>query len=133
MTRKELTDELNRRTELIPELKDLQTGHFRNVVVGGGPAGYAVASTLLDGNSHPTLWIDPVFQAGRLAYYLEVRVSDAAPAFVEIPFLLPMRITCTHREIGEIYNAALLMHKLPARQTFPAEVKDGLDQCNNSS
>ena len=59
----------------VPELASLQGGHFRNLVVGGGPAGYAVVSTLLDGGSSPTLWVDPAFQSGRLAQYLEVGLT----------------------------------------------------------
>ena len=59
----------------VPELASLQTGHFRNLVVGGGPAGYAVVSTLLDGGSSPSLWVDPAFQSGRLAQYLEVTLA----------------------------------------------------------
>ncbi len=80
MGRAEIAEQVARLSSLIPQLHELQTGHFRNVVIGGGPAGYAVTSTLLDGDSHPTLWIDPAFQAGRLARYLEVRVFDAAAA-----------------------------------------------------
>ena len=36
-----------------------------------------MTSTLLDGGSSPTLWVDPVFQSGRLAQYLEVRLLSA--------------------------------------------------------
>ncbi len=78
MGRAEIAKQVARFASVVPELASLQPGqHFRNLVVGGGPAGYAVTSTLLDGGSSPILWVDPVFQSGRLAQYLEVRVCLA--------------------------------------------------------
>lgn len=74
MGRAEIAKQVAQFAAKVPELASLQSGHFRNLVVGGGPAGYATVSTLLDGGSSPTLWVDPVFQSGRLAQYLEVSV-----------------------------------------------------------
>ena len=74
MGRAEIAKQVAQFAAKVPELASLQAGHFRNLVVGGGPAGYATVSTLLDGGSSPTLWVDPVFQSGRLAQYLEVSV-----------------------------------------------------------
>lgn len=76
MGRLELAEQLEGFASQIPDLGNLRTGHFQNLVLGGGPAGYAVVSTLLDGGSWPTLWIDPAFQAGRLAQYLEVIATE---------------------------------------------------------
>ena len=76
MGRPEIAEQLEGFAGQIPDLGKLRTGHFRNVVLGGGPAGYAVVSTLLDGGSWPMLWIDPAFQAGRLAQYLEVIATE---------------------------------------------------------
>lgn len=76
MGRADIAKQVARFASVVPELAGLQAGQqFRNLVVGGGPAGYAVTSTLLDGGSFPTLWVDPVFQSGRLAQYLEVGVQ----------------------------------------------------------
>ena len=75
MGRADIAKQVARFASVVPELAGLQEGqHFRNLIVGGGPAGYTVASTLVDGGSHPSLWVDPVFQSGRLAQYLEVRM-----------------------------------------------------------
>ena len=54
---------------------------FKNLVVGAGPAGFAVASTLLDGSSEPILWVDPEFMSGRLHSYLEVPSNTKAKLF----------------------------------------------------
>ena len=76
MGRAEIAKQLEKRFEgQVPLLQTLHNGYFRNLVVGGGPAGYAVVSTLLDGDSWPTLWVDTAFQAGRLAQYLEVTLT----------------------------------------------------------
>ena len=100
MGRPEIAKQVVQLTSQIPELADLPPSHFRNVVVGGGPAGYAVTSTLLDGESHPTLWVDPAFQAGRLARYLEVLIPDAPPAsYDHLPTLFVL--LWTHEETTE--------------------------------
>ncbi|KAK9820690.1 hypothetical protein WJX74_007121 [Apatococcus lobatus] len=88
MSRVVIAAQLQQRFEgHVPELKTLHNGHFQNLVVGGGPAGYAIVSTLLDGGSWPTLWVDPAFQAGRLAQYLEV------PANTKTKWLFPYATT----------------------------------------
>jgi len=56
---------------------------FQNLIVGAGPAGVAVACTLLDGGSSPTLWMDPAFQSGRLANYTEVPSNTKVSLFVK--------------------------------------------------
>ena len=46
---------------------------YKAAVMGAGPAGLAVVSTLLDsGITGGILWVDPAFQAGRLSIYDEV-------------------------------------------------------------
>ena len=70
---------------LVPELKAgfSQPNSFKNLVVGAGPAGLAVTSTLLDGDSSPTLWVDPEFQSGRLQQYLEVPSNTKVRLFTQ--------------------------------------------------
>ena len=65
----------------IPKFDEPLGTLFRNLVVGAGPAGFAVTSTLLGGGSSPTLWIDPKFQAGRLQQYLEVPSNTKVKLF----------------------------------------------------
>ncbi|KAK9820665.1 hypothetical protein WJX74_002371 [Apatococcus lobatus] len=83
MGRAEIAKQVAQFGAKVPELASLQAGHFRNLVVGGGPAGYAVVSTLLDGGSSPTLWVDPAFQSGRLAQYLEVPSNTKTKLFAK--------------------------------------------------
>jgi len=46
---------------------------YEAVVVGAGPAGVAVVGNLLEQNRKPILWVDDLFQGGRLnKYYREV-------------------------------------------------------------
>lgn len=46
---------------------------YEAVVVGGGPAGVAVVGNLLEQKKSPILWVDDVFEGGRLnKYYREV-------------------------------------------------------------
>ena len=46
---------------------------YKAVVVGAGPAGVAVVGNLLEQKKEPILWVDDVFQGGRLnKYYREV-------------------------------------------------------------
>jgi hypothetical protein len=46
---------------------------FGAVVVGAGPAGVAVVGNLLEQKKLPILWVDHLFQGGRLnKYYREV-------------------------------------------------------------
>lgn len=46
---------------------------YEAVVVGAGPAGIAVVGNLLEQKKSPILWVDHVFQGGRLnKYYREV-------------------------------------------------------------
>jgi alpha-1,3/alpha-1,6-mannosyltransferase len=46
---------------------------FEAVVVGAGPAGVAVVGNLLEQKKAPILWVDDLFQGGRLnKYYREV-------------------------------------------------------------
>ena len=46
-------------------------------VVGAGPAGLAVAATLLDAGVESLLWVDPCFDGGRLSIYGEVPSESA--------------------------------------------------------
>ena len=46
---------------------------YSAVVVGAGPAGIAVVGNLLEQKKDPILWVDDLFQSGRLnKYYREV-------------------------------------------------------------
>jgi len=46
---------------------------YSAVVVGAGPAGTAVVGNLLEQQTAPILWVDDLFQSGRLnKYYREV-------------------------------------------------------------
>jgi alpha-1,3/alpha-1,6-mannosyltransferase len=46
---------------------------YEAVVIGAGPAGVAVIGNLLEQKKAPILWVDHVFQGGRLnKYYREV-------------------------------------------------------------
>jgi alpha-1,3/alpha-1,6-mannosyltransferase len=46
---------------------------YEAVVVGAGPAGVAVVGNLLEQKKSPILWVDEVFEGGRLnKYYREV-------------------------------------------------------------
>lgn len=46
---------------------------YEAVVVGAGPAGIAVVGNLLEQKKSPILWVDEVFEGGRLnKYYREV-------------------------------------------------------------
>lgn len=46
---------------------------YSAVVVGAGPAGAAVVGNLLEQKKAPILWVDDLFQSGRLnKYYREV-------------------------------------------------------------
>jgi len=48
-------------------------GRYEAVVVGAGPAGLAVVGNLLEQKRAPILWVDDLFQGGRLnQYYREV-------------------------------------------------------------
>lgn len=57
--------------------------HVKNLVVGAGPAGYTVVSSLLDVGSHPTAWVDPEFRSGRLASYLDVPSNTKSKLFAK--------------------------------------------------
>lgn len=46
---------------------------FKAVVVGAGPGGIAAVGNLLEQRKGPILWVDELFQGGRLnKYYREV-------------------------------------------------------------
>lgn len=61
---------------------------YEAVVVGAGPAGVAVVGNLLEQKKAPILWVDHVFQGGRLnKYYREV------PRFVVILLSCPRDLT----------------------------------------
>ena len=68
-----------------PNLSNIEnsTAKFQNLVVGAGPAGYAVVSALLDAGSRSTLWVDPAFQSGRLLSYLDVPSNTKAKLFAK--------------------------------------------------
>lgn len=52
---------------------DERNRHYEAVVVGAGPAGIAVVGNLLEENKSPILWVDHLFDGGRLnKYYREV-------------------------------------------------------------
>lgn len=55
--------------------------HYKVAVVGAGPAGLAVLSTLLDLGQSSILWIDPQFNAGRLSNYTEVPSNTKVKLF----------------------------------------------------
>lgn len=50
---------------------------YAAVVVGAGPAGVAVVGNLLEQKKAPILWVDDIFQGGRLNKYYR-----AVPRFV---------------------------------------------------
>jgi hypothetical protein len=56
------------------EKAGIQNGtKYSAVVVGAGPAGTAVVGNLLEQQKAPILWVDDLFQSGRLnKYYREV-------------------------------------------------------------
>ncbi|XP_024390698.1 monooxygenase AgnR1 isoform X1 [Physcomitrium patens] len=55
--------------------------HYKVAVVGAGPAGLAVVSTLLDHGCTSILWIDPRFNSGRLSSYTEVPSNTKVKLF----------------------------------------------------
>lgn len=55
--------------------------HYKVAVVGAGPAGLAVLSTLLDMGHTSILWLDPHFNAGRLSTYTEVPSNTKVKLF----------------------------------------------------
>ena len=69
--------------QALPALAEvpLDVRHVNDLVVGAGPAGYAVVSSLLDAGSQAIAWIDPEFQSGRLASYLDVPSNTKAKLF----------------------------------------------------
>ena len=70
-------------TKALPALAEVPVDarQVQNLVVGAGPAGYAVVSTLLDAGSQPIAWVDPQFRSGRLASYLDVPSNTEAKLF----------------------------------------------------
>ena len=70
-------------TKALPALAEVpfDIHHVQNLVVGAGPAGYAVVSTLLDAGSQPIAWVDPEFRSGRLASYLDVPSNTKVKLF----------------------------------------------------
>ncbi|KAK9815097.1 hypothetical protein WJX73_007434 [Symbiochloris irregularis] len=56
---------------------------FASLVVGAGPAGLAVATSLLDSACDPILWVDPHFQSGRLHSYLDVPSNTKTKLFIQ--------------------------------------------------
>lgn len=70
-------------TKALPALAEVpfDIPHVQNLVVGAGPAGYAVVSTLLDAGSQPIAWVDPEFRSGRLASYLDVPSNTKVKLF----------------------------------------------------
>lgn len=56
---------------------------YEAVVVGAGPAGIAVVGNLLEQKKSPILWVDDVFEGGRLnKYYREVPSNTKVKRFV---------------------------------------------------
>ncbi|KAG0618690.1 hypothetical protein M758_4G085300 [Ceratodon purpureus] len=70
-----------RRMETIHSDASGASDHFKVAVVGAGPAGLAVLSTLLDVGTDSILWIDPHFNAGRLSTYTEVPSNTKVKLF----------------------------------------------------
>lgn len=70
-------------TKALPALADVpfDIRHVQNLVVGAGPAGYAVVSNLLDAGRQPIAWVDPEFRSGRLASYLDVPSNTKVKLF----------------------------------------------------
>ncbi|KAL0048969.1 hypothetical protein WJX82_003445 [Trebouxia sp. C0006] len=70
-------------TKALPALAEVpfDIPHVQNLVVGAGPAGYAVVSNLLDAGSQPIAWVDPEFRSGRLASYLDVPSNTKVKMF----------------------------------------------------
>ena len=70
-------------TKALPALAEVpfDIPHVQNLVVGAGPAGYAVVSNLLDAGSQPIAWVDPEFRSGRLASYLDVPSNTKVKLF----------------------------------------------------
>ena len=70
-------------TKALPALAEVpfDIPHVQNLVVGAGPAGYAVVSSLLDAGSQPIAWVDPQFRSGRLASYLDVPSNTKVKLF----------------------------------------------------
>jgi len=60
---------------------DAQSGQrYEAVVVGAGPAGVAVVGNLLEQKKAPILWVDNLFEGGRLnRYYREVPRCEISP------------------------------------------------------
>lgn len=54
---------------------------YKVAVVGAGPGGLAVLSSLLDSGKESILWIDPQFNAGRLSTYTEVPSNTKVKLF----------------------------------------------------
>lgn len=76
---------------------------FKNLVIGAGPAGVAIASTLLDGGSTPTLWVDPHFQSGRLAHYTEVPSNTKVGLFLKYA-TTPASISGSSDQITQVFK-----------------------------
>lgn len=56
---------------------------YSSVVVGAGPAGTAVVGNLLEQQTGPILWVDDLFQSGRLnKYYREVPSNTKVKRFI---------------------------------------------------
>lgn len=55
--------------------------HYNAAVVGAGPAGLAILSSLLDCGQTSILWMDPHFNAGRLSTYSEVPSNTKVKLF----------------------------------------------------
>ena len=55
--------------------------HYNAAVVGAGPAGLAILSSLLDCGQTSILWMDPHFNAGRLSTYIEVPSNTKVKLF----------------------------------------------------
>ncbi|TVY41290.1 hypothetical protein LSUB1_G002225 [Lachnellula subtilissima] len=61
-----------------------QTPRYRAVVIGAGPGGICAVGNLLEQKKSPILWVDNLFQGGRLnQYYREVPSNTKVKRFID--------------------------------------------------
>lgn len=82
---------------------------YEAIVVGGGPAGISAVGNLLEQKVAPVLWVDPVFEAGRVnRCYREVPSNTKVRLFIEFATATsPFRGIVTGKDLKEGDEAAL--------------------------